>query len=139
MMAWIPGWLVFPTASAVKLIRSTNVPLSIHSRPVCQPSTVGGFIGNYEQFHRADGAGYDFVADVIIKMDSINPVTAGRYVEALGRWGSYSEDHQKLMIAALEKIAAKPDLSTPVADKVFKSLPKDDVRQQLGLPPAPKI
>ncbi len=102
-------------------------------------STVGGFIGNYEQFHRADGAGYDFVADVIIKMDSINPVTAGRYVEALGRWGSYSEDHQKLMIAALEKIAAKPDLSTPVADKVFKSLPKDDVRQQLGLPPAPKI
>ena len=102
-------------------------------------STAGGFIANYEQFHRPDGAGYDFIADVVIKMDSINPVTAGRYVEALGRWGSYSEDHQKLMIAALEKIAAKPDLSTPVADKVFKSLPKDDVRQQLGLPPAPKI
>ena len=102
-------------------------------------STAGGFIANYEQFHRPDGAGYDFIADVIIKMDSINPVTAGRYVEALGRWGNYSEDHQKLMIAALEKIASKPDLSTPVADKVFKSLPKDDVRQQLGLPPVPKI
>ena len=39
-----PGRLVLPTWSAAKLIRSTSVPESIHSAPVCQPSTVGGFI-----------------------------------------------------------------------------------------------
>lgn len=102
-------------------------------------ATVGGFAANYEQFHRADGAGYDFIADVIIKMNDINPVTGGRFVESLGRWRNYSEDHQKLMIAALEKIAATDNLATPIADKVFKSLPKDDDRQKLGLGPAPQI
>ncbi len=35
---------MLPRMSEAKLMRSTNVPLSIHSRPVCQPSTVGGFI-----------------------------------------------------------------------------------------------
>ena len=47
MMAFTPGRSVLPIWSAVKFMRSTKVPLSIHSCPVCQPSTVGGFIKSW--------------------------------------------------------------------------------------------
>ena len=40
-MSCTPGRSVRPRYSAAKLMRSTRVPLSIHSCPVCQPSTVG--------------------------------------------------------------------------------------------------
>src|SRR5215510_3201180 len=44
IMSCTPGRSVRPRYSAAKLMRSTRVPLSIHSCPVCHPSTVGGFI-----------------------------------------------------------------------------------------------
>ena len=33
---------MFPSSRTTKLILSTKAPLSIHSTPSCQPSTVGG-------------------------------------------------------------------------------------------------
>ena len=42
MMSWTPGLVTSDTSSTAKLTRSFKAPLSIHSIPVCQPSTVGG-------------------------------------------------------------------------------------------------
>ena len=41
-MDWMPGRLVSPSTLEAKLMRSMREPLLIHSRPMCQPSTVGG-------------------------------------------------------------------------------------------------
>ena len=41
-MDWTPGKLVLENRSAAKLMRRTREPLSIHSAPVCHPSTLGG-------------------------------------------------------------------------------------------------
>jgi aminopeptidase N len=100
-------------------------------------SLIGGFAGNYQQFHRPDGKGYEFLADCIIKADKINGMTASRLIEPLCNWQKYTPDHKKPMIAQLERIAAAPGLSQHVKDKLFKSLPDLAERQALGLPPKP--
>ena len=43
MMARTPGLCTLLSSLAMKLMRSTSEPLSIHSRPSCQPSTEGGW------------------------------------------------------------------------------------------------
>jgi aminopeptidase N len=99
-------------------------------------SLVGGFSGNYAQFHRKDGKGYQYVADCVIKMDKISPNISSRLIEPLTRWRSYSPDHGAQMVAELERIAKTPNLSTGVKEKLLKSLPDKDERSKL---PSPQI
>ena len=48
---------------------------------------IGAFAsGNPAGFHRADGAGYDFVADWLIRLDPVNPQTAARLAGGFGTW-----------------------------------------------------
>ena len=43
-------------------------------------SLIGAFAhGNPTQFNRADGAGYDFVADTVLALDPKNPQVAARH------------------------------------------------------------
>jgi aminopeptidase N len=96
---------------------------------------IGGFAANYPQFHRADGKGYEFIADCVLKLDKINPGTASRIVGSLCNWKSYSGANRDLMIEQLRRIAAAPKLSTHVADKVSKALPLES--SAAGPKPAP--
>ena len=43
----MPGLAPSPTSLTAKFTRSFSVPPSIHSLPVCQPSTVGGFSSSW--------------------------------------------------------------------------------------------
>jgi aminopeptidase N len=95
-------------------------------------SLIGGFAGNYQQFHRADGKGYEFIADCVIKLDKINPSTASRIVTSLCGWQNYTGASREQMIGQLQRIAATPKLSTNVADKVLKALPEDGSRKKAG-------
>jgi aminopeptidase N len=85
-------------------------------------SLVGAFSVNQRAFHRADGAGYDLLADQIIALDAINPQTAAKMVPPLGRWKRFDEARQAKMKAALEKILAAPKLSKDVFEQASKSL-----------------
>lgn len=112
----------------------SNEPYFKWDNPGHMGSLFGGFAGNYEQFHRADGKGYELVADAIIKGNGINASPASRLMSPLSTWRKYSEDHQRLMIAALDKVAAHSDeLDDRVKDKLYKALPSDDERQALGI------
>jgi aminopeptidase N len=96
-------------------------------------SVVNGFATNYEQFHKVDGSGYEFVADAVIKLNNQNPSVASGIIENLTEWRNYSDLHQKLMIKALDRIAAEPKVSKDVLDKLNKALPDQSERQKLGL------
>jgi aminopeptidase N len=37
-------------------------------------------------FHDASGAGYVFLADDVITLDTVNPILAARLVQPLGAW-----------------------------------------------------
>ena len=85
-------------------------------------SLVGSFGGNLRWFHRADGAGYAFLADIVIKLNGINPSTAARLVAPLRQWRRYDTSRRDLMEKALRRILETQDLSPDVYEIVSKSL-----------------
>ena len=86
-------------------------------------SLYGAFaMGNPVTFHRADGRGYDFLCAGIITLNTKNPQIASRLLTPLREWRRYTPDRQEKMKAALERIAALPDLSPDVFEIVSKTL-----------------
>jgi aminopeptidase N len=85
-------------------------------------SLVGMFGGNHWAFHAADGRGYDFLADMIVAADKLNPQIAARLVTPFGRWRRFEPNRSALMRQALERIAATSGLSKDVYEQVTKSL-----------------
>jgi aminopeptidase N len=83
---------------------------------------IGAFSGNATQFNRADGAGYEFVADNVLSLDSKNPQLAARLATAYRTWRTLEEGRRALAEAALKRIKAAANLSRHLADIVERAL-----------------
>lgn len=84
---------------------------------------VGAFCGqNALHFHEISGAGYEFLAERILQLNTLNPQIAARLLTPLTRWKKYDDTRQRLMRAQLQRIAAQPELSKDVYEVVIKSL-----------------
>ena len=77
---------------------------------------------NPAAFHSADGKGYAFVADWLIKLDPINPQTTARMCGLFETWRRYDADRQDLIKAQLKRIADTPNLSKDSAEIVGRIL-----------------
>jgi len=85
-------------------------------------SLVGAMSGNQLIFHEAGGRGYRFLADMLLKVDGLNPQTAAKLVPPLGRWRRFDEGRAALMKAELQRMVDTPGLSKDVFEQVSKSL-----------------
>ena len=86
-------------------------------------SVVGTFaFYNIPQFHKADGSGYQYVADNIIRLNSVNPQVAARIVTPMLRWKKLIGERKDKLQNQLLRIADTPDLSKDLFEKVSKSL-----------------
>jgi aminopeptidase N len=86
-------------------------------------SVIGAFCNsNAVGFHALNGEGYEFLADYVIKLNTINPQIASRQLTPLSRWRKYSSGRQELMKAQLRRIMAVENLSKDVYEVVSKSL-----------------
>jgi aminopeptidase N len=85
-------------------------------------SLIGGFCGSPVNFHAKDGSGYEFLGDIVLQLDKINPQVASRMVSAFSRWKRYDDTRQKLAKAQLEKIMSTNGLSENVFEIASKSL-----------------
>ena len=85
-------------------------------------SLIGGFCASSNNFHAADGSGYEFLADVVLELDDLNGQVASRMVGAFTRWRKYEPTRASAMRAQLERILAKDGLSENVFEIVSKSL-----------------
>jgi aminopeptidase N len=85
-------------------------------------SVIGGLTINAAGFHHPSGASYAFLADWLIRLDDVNPQTAARMSTAFETWRRYDADRQALIKAALERIAAKPNLSRDLGEMVSRIL-----------------
>ena len=85
-------------------------------------SLVGAFAVNQARFHDAGGGGYRFVADEVLAVDALNPQSAARLVQPLGRWKRFDDKRAGLMRAELERVLARPGLSKDVYEVASKSL-----------------
>jgi aminopeptidase N len=77
---------------------------------------------NPAAFHRSDAAGYVFWADRVIEIDSINPQLAARLARALDHWRRLAEPYRTAAHEALNRVAAKADLSDDVREIVSRAL-----------------
>ena len=85
-------------------------------------SVVGAMSGNQLIFHEASGRGYRFLADMLLKVDTLNPQTAAKLVPPLGRWRRFDPARAALMKAELQRMIDTPGLSKDVFEQVSKSL-----------------
>ncbi len=84
---------------------------------------VGAFAGgNQTQFNRADGAGYDFVADFVVDLDRRNPQTAARLLVSFRSWRALEAHRRGLAEKALRRVAAVEALSSDTRDIVTRTL-----------------
>ncbi|WP_090128608.1 aminopeptidase N [Limnohabitans sp. Rim11] len=73
-------------------------------------------------FHRADAAGYVFWSERVIELDAFNPQVAARLARALDRWKKLAEPYRQAAKTAIERVAAKTDLSNDVREVVSRAL-----------------
>ncbi|MCV2878775.1 aminopeptidase N [Sedimentimonas flavescens] len=85
-------------------------------------SLLGAFSANHAGFHRADGAGYRFYADWLIRLDPLNPQTAARMSTAFETWPRYDKTRQALVRTELERIASSDGLSRDLSEMTARLL-----------------
>ncbi|GLI71085.1 hypothetical protein VaNZ11_016002 [Volvox africanus] len=81
-----------------------------------------GFGRSPVNFHAADGSGYAFMGDAVLRVDTINHQVAARMVSAFSTWRQYDSERQVMMRAQLERIVSHPGLSDNVFEIASKSL-----------------
>lgn len=85
-------------------------------------SLVGAYTSNMPGFHTRDGSGYEFLANRIIQLNTINPQIAARLATAFNQWRVHAEPYSSQMKKQLQRIQAEPDLAKDVAEIVGKAL-----------------
>jgi aminopeptidase N len=80
------------------------------------------FTANPAAFHRADAAGYVLWADKLLEVDTLNPQLAARMARAMDRWALLAEPYRSAARMALERVAAKPELSGDVREVIGRAL-----------------
>ena len=121
---WLTAQATAPVADAAARVAAlTAHPAFDWLNPNKFRALIGGFAsGNPSRFHAADGSGYAFFADWLLKLDPRNPQTTARMAGAFETWKIYDEDRQRLIRAQLERIASAPGLSKDTADIVGRML-----------------
>jgi len=85
-------------------------------------SLIGVFAANLSGFHCPDGAGYEFLADRIIELNSINPQVAARLSSVFNSWKAYAQPYSQKMQEQLQRIDQTPNLAKDVKEIVSKAL-----------------
>lgn len=85
-------------------------------------SLIGAFTANMRAFHKVDGKAYELLADIIIKLNKINPQIGSRLAGTFNNWKSYAVPYSNNMKLQLERINAEPDLSKDIREIVSNAL-----------------
>ncbi|SMG29469.1 aminopeptidase N [Paracoccus sp. J56] len=83
---------------------------------------ISGFCANHAAFHAADGSGYAFTVDWLMRLDPVNPQTTARMCSAFETWTRYDADRQAHAKAALGRLAAMKGLSRNTSEMVTRIL-----------------
>ncbi|MFT3989762.1 aminopeptidase N [Aestuariivirga sp.] len=98
--------------AAARVVRLVAHPAFSFTTPNRIYALIGGFTsGNVAGFNAASGEGYRVVADVIIKVDAINPQVAARMATGFRSCKVLDEPRRKAAETELRRILATPGLS----------------------------
>jgi aminopeptidase N len=121
---WLTLQAAIPEAATLDRVRAlTAHPAFSMANPNRIRALIGAFAqANQTQFNRADGAGYDFVADIVIALDPKNPQVAARLMGAFRSWRALEATRRTRAEATLRRVAATSGLSRDVTDIVARTL-----------------
>ena len=121
---WLALEATAPAEEAVDRVRElmTDPAFSIDN-PNRIRALIGSFAAaNQTQFNRADGAGFDLVAEVVLRLDPTNPQTAARLLVSFRSWQALEDVRRTAAEKALKKIADASPLSVDVNDIITRIL-----------------
>ncbi len=105
----LDSWFAFEASRPNKQGIDVIDKLLSHSKfdwkaPNAIRAVLGGFSKNIELFHSLDGQGYSYMADKLIEVDKINPITASRMVKIFSKWKTYEDKNKEGMYKSILKI-----------------------------------
>ncbi|MCW8934543.1 MAG: aminopeptidase N [Gammaproteobacteria bacterium] len=124
----IDKWfIVQATATGVNAFQSVQSLLEHEAFDLNVPNRVRSLVGAFTQsnaveFHHLSGQGYEFLADIVIKLNKTNPQIAARLLLPLIQWKNYAANRQLMMKAQLQRIYETPDLAKDVFEITNKGL-----------------
>ncbi|RMA81133.1 alanyl aminopeptidase [Umboniibacter marinipuniceus] len=131
---WAEDGLVLNTAFALQASARDGATLADIQRitehqafDFDNPNKVRAVFGSFGSdntplFHAKDGSGYEYLGDMVLKIDESNPQTASRLAAPLTRWRNLAPAYSAAMKAVLERLAGCPTLSKDLYEVVSKSL-----------------
>jgi len=121
---WFALQAAIPEAGTLARVRelTSHAAFSL-GNPNRVRSLIGAFAqANPTQFNRADGAGYDFVADTVLALDAKNPQVAARLMTAFRAWRTLAPGRRAKAEATLKRVAQVSGLSRDLSDIVERTL-----------------
>jgi aminopeptidase N len=124
---WFDLQAAIPEDATLDRVRAlTRHPTFSLANPNRVRALIGSFSqSNHTQFNRADGAGYDFVADIVLALDPKNPQVAARMMGAFRSWRALEPKRRARAEATLQRVAAVASLSRDVGEIVRRTLARD--------------
>jgi len=121
---WFSLQAMIPEADTLDRVRElSRHPSFSFGNPNRVRAVIGAFsAGNPTQFNRADGAGYDFIAETVLSLDPKNPQLAARLATVFRTWRTLEAGRRNKAEAALKRIKAEPTLSRDLSDIVDRAL-----------------
>jgi aminopeptidase N len=121
---WLSLQAAIPEPATLERVRAlTSHPAFSMTNPNRIRALIGSFAqANNTQFNRIDGKGYDFVADIVLALDSKNPQVAARLTGAFRSWRALEPRRRERAERTLRRVAAAQNLSRDVADIVARTL-----------------
>lgn len=77
------------------------------------------FHSNAVEFHRPDGTGYQFWAQMVQQLDAINPNVAARVARSLENWRRYTPDLSSMMFQTLKFMQSRQDKLSPQVNEII--------------------
>jgi aminopeptidase N len=121
---WLALQAAIPEAATLDRVEAlTKHPAFSVANPNRVRALIGSFAQvNHTQFNRADGAGFNFVADFVLALDPKNPQVAARLMGAFRSWRALEAKRRGRAEVTLRRIAAASSLSRDVQDIVARTL-----------------
>ncbi len=121
---WFSLQAMIPETATLERVRRLEThPAFSMANPNRIRALIGSFAqANQTQFNRADGAGYEFTAGIVLALDPKNPQVASRLATAFRSWRTMDAPRRVKAEAALRRIKAAVGLSRDVTDIVERAL-----------------
>jgi aminopeptidase N len=124
MDKWFSLQAVSPEADTLARVRALmRHPAFTLSNPNRARALIGGFaMSNPVQFNRADGEGYEFVAETVLEIDPRNPQVAARIMTAFRSWRTLEPGRRAKAQDVLTRFSKREGLSRDLRDIVERTL-----------------